>query len=96
MHHYPVSTQINHVANDDAECLLGQRLSKHNQVCSPEYAKTSSQKEERSAAALLLIALCTASICRSSKRETPFTPPPHASYWLLLELDPATFAVSAE
>jgi hypothetical protein len=30
------------------------------------------------------------------KKETPFAPPPHASYWLLLELDPATFAASAK
>jgi hypothetical protein len=30
------------------------------------------------------------------KKETPFPPPPHASYWLLLELDPATFAASAK
>ena len=30
------------------------------------------------------------------KKETPFPPPPHASYWLLLELDPTTFAASAK
>lgn len=30
------------------------------------------------------------------KKETPFPPPPHASYWLLLELAPATFAASAQ
>lgn len=30
------------------------------------------------------------------KKETPFPPPPHASYWLLLELDRATFAASAK
>lgn len=30
------------------------------------------------------------------KNETPFPPPPHASYWLLVELDPATFAASAK
>jgi len=30
------------------------------------------------------------------KKETPFPPPPHASYWLLLELDPSTFAAFAK
>ena len=30
------------------------------------------------------------------KKETPFPPPPHASYWLLLELDRSTFAAFAK
>jgi hypothetical protein len=30
-----------------------------------------------------------------TRKETPFTAPPRASYWVVLELDPATFAASA-
>jgi hypothetical protein len=31
-----------------------------------------------------------------TRKETPFTPPPHAAYWVVLELDPATLAASAK
>jgi hypothetical protein len=30
-----------------------------------------------------------------TRKETPFTAPPRASYWVVVELDPATFAASA-
>jgi hypothetical protein len=31
-----------------------------------------------------------------TRKETLFTPPPHAPYWVVLELDPATLAASAK
>jgi hypothetical protein len=32
----------------------------------------------------------------SATKQTPFPPPPHASYWVPVELDPAAFPVSAK
>ena len=31
-----------------------------------------------------------------SNKETPFTPPPHPPYWVILELDPTSAAASAK
>jgi len=31
-----------------------------------------------------------------TRKETPFTAPPRAAYWVVLELDPATLAASAK